>query len=284
MGDATMRADVTVDAGATETTRDWRALGRKAWPFAAMVLAALLWWPAGFGQRADWMHLPLMQTTGGVAPVVGGELFLGALVAAAVVSALVSSAWPKFGIAAGLTAIAWALSDGDVTFAAGERPVLAALLGLGMLVGLGVGARAPRGPVAVAIFLALISGLSPATYSRGLILAVAVALPFWAATADRVAPTLIALVRVVVTWLGAVVGSMGLWTGFSKLEVGGLADPAKAAPIVGRGFVDYLQDHGVEVIKAAPKVYTSWFWVAVVLAIAFVVIAAALKRRRAKTS
>ncbi len=234
--------------------RDWKALAKRVWPFAAMALAALLWWPAGFGNRAEWMHLPFMQGVGGVAPIGGGELFLGALVAAAVVSALVSSAWPKFGIAAGLTVIAWVLSDGDVTFAANERPVLAALVGLGMLIGLGVGARAPRGPVAVATFLALIAGLSPATYSRGLILAVAVALPFWAATADRVAPTILSLVRVVVTWLGAVLISLGLAVGFSKLGVGALAHPVDAAPVVGRGFVDYLKDHGVEVISS------SWPW------------------------
>ncbi|MFC7490075.1 MULTISPECIES: hypothetical protein [unclassified Knoellia] len=318
MGDAPTRADVTADddATATKTTtpapahsdtgadastrtdtatradaaaqragsRDWKALVGRVWPFVAMALAALLWWPAGFSGRADWMHLPLMQSVGGAAPVTGGELFLGGLVAAAVVSALVSSAWPKFGIAAGLTAIAWALSDGDVTFAAGERPVLAALLALGMLLGLGVGARAPRGPVAVATFLALIAGLSPATYSRGLILAVAVALPFWAATADRVAPTIFALVRVVVTWLVAVVLSMGLWAGFGKLEVGAIADPATAAPVVGRGFVDFVRDRGLDVVKAAPQTYTSWFWVAVVLAVVFVVTAAALSRRRTKAS
>jgi len=299
MGDAPTRADVTADddAAATNATtktransarrsdpRDWTALVGRVWPFVATALAALLWWPAGFGNRAEWMHLPLMQSVGGVAPVAGGELFLGALVAAAVVSALVSSAWPKFGLAAGLTAIAWVLSDDDVTFAAGERPVLAGLLALGMLLGLGVGARAPRGPVAVATFLALISGLSPATYSRGVILAVAVALPFWAATADRVAPTILALLRVVVTWLVAVVLSVGLWTAFGKLEVGALADPGAAAPVVGRGFVDFVRDNGLEVARAAPQVYSGWIWLAVTLAVTFVVAAAALRRRRAKAS
>ncbi len=86
------------------------------------------------------------------------------------------------------------------------------------------------------------------------------------------------------TWLGAVLISLGLAVGFSKLGVGALAHPVDAAPIVGRGFVDYLKDHGVEVIKAAPQTYTSWFWVAVVLAIAFVVASAALKRRRTHAS
>lgn len=287
MGDATTRADVKGDAGTTTpspTTRDWKALARRVWPLAAMILAAVLWWPVGFTGRADWMHLPFMQAVGGVAPIGGAELFFGALVAAAAVSALVSSAWPKFGIAAGLTAIAWVLSEGDVTFAANERPVLAALIGLGMLLGLGVGARAPRGPIAVASFLALVSGLSPASYSRGLILAVAVALPFWAATADRVAPTILAVVRVVVTWLAAVLVFTGLSVGFSKLKVGALAHPADAAPVVGRGFVDFLKDHGVETVKAAPQTYTSWFWVAVVLAIAFVVAANVVRRQRSKAN
>lgn len=254
---------------------------RRVRPFLAMLVAVLLWWPAGFVGRAEWMHLPLMQMTGGVAPVSAGELFLGSLVAAAVVSALVSSPWPKFGIAAGLSVVAWVLSDADVVFAAGERVVLAALAGAGMLLGLAVGARASRGAVPLATFLALVSGLSPATWSRGVVLAVAVALPFWVATSDRVAPTVLAVARVVLTWLVAVVVSISLWAGFGALKVGALADPGGAAPVVGRAFVDNVRHHGLEIVRTAPQVYTGWIWLAVVLAIAFVVVATALKRRRA---
>ncbi|WP_404386959.1 hypothetical protein LL946_10015 [Knoellia locipacati] len=271
-------------AAGAAAPRDRWAMVRRVWPFAAMALALALWWPAGFHGRADWMHLALVQAVGGVAPVSGGELFLGALVASAVVSALVSSPWPKFGIAAGLTAIAWTLTDGDVTFADGERVVLAALAAVGMLLGLAVGARATRGAVSVAAFLALVSGLSPATWSRGLLLAVAVALPFWVATADRVAPTILGVVRVVVTWLAAVVLSISLWTGFGALQVGALADPAAAAPVVGRTFVDHVREQGLQIVRTAPQIYTGWIWVAVALAIAFVVAATTLKRRRSTSS
>ncbi|GAA4118705.1 hypothetical protein GCM10022415_18030 [Knoellia locipacati] len=273
-------ADASEGEGRT-APRDRGALVRRVWPFVAMVVAALLWWPVGFLGRAEWMHLPLTQAAGGVAPLSGGELFLGSLVAAAVVSALVSSPWPRFGIAAGLTVVAWVLSDGDVVVAAGERVVLAALAGLGLLLGLAVGARATRGAVPVATFLALVSGLSPATWSRGVVLAVAVALPFWVATSDRVAPTILAVVRVVLTWLLAVVVSISLYAGFGALKVGALADPAGAAPVVGRAFVDNVRDNGLEIARTAPQVYTGWIWLAVVLAIAFVVVATALKRRRA---
>lgn len=293
MGEAQTRADVkahassdNTDATASDTpavSRDWKALGKRAWPVAAMVLAALLWWPTGFGGRASWMHLPFALNDGS-GPRTGDAVLLGSLVAAAVVSALVPSAWPKFGIAAGLTAIAWVLSEGDVTFVAGERPVLAALAGIGLLLGLGVGARATRGVVAAASFLALVAGLSPAMWSRGLLLAVAVALPFWAATSDRVAPTVLAVVRVVLTWLVAVVVAVGLQVGFSKVPVGGLAKPAEAARTVGKGFVDTVRHRGLDLAEAAARTYTSWIWLAVVLAIVFVVAAQLLKRRRTKTS
>jgi len=296
MSDARTRAESKASATAPDATvadspagaragraapRGRGALLRRVWPFVAMLVAALLWWPAGFVGRAEWMHLPLMQETGGLAPVSAGELFLGSLVAAAVVSALVSSPWPKFGIAAGLTVVAWVLSDGDVVVAAGERVVLAALAGVGMLLGLAVGARASRGAVPLASFLALVSGLSPATWSRGVVLAVAVALPFWVATSDRVAPTVLAVVRVVLTWLLAVVVSISLWAGFGALKVGALADPGGAAPVVARAFVDNVRDNGLDIVRTAPRVYTGWIWLAVVLAVVLVVAATALKRRRA---
>lgn len=271
-------------AGASTGSRDRWAVARRVWPFAAMALALVLWWPTGFHGRADWMHLPLVQGAGGVAPVSAGELFLGVLVASAVVSALVSSPWPRFVIAAGLTAVAWTLTDGDLVFAAGERVVLAALAAVGMLLGLAIGARGLRGAVSVAAFLALVAGLSPATWSRGPLLAVAVALPFWVATADRVAPTILAVARVVVTWLVAVVVSVGLYAGFGALRVGALADPATAAPVVGRAFVDHVREQGLETVRTAPQIYTGWIWVAVALAVAFVLAATLLKRRRSTTN
>ena len=76
------------------------ALGYVGGVLILMLVAALLWWPTGFSGRADWMHLPFSLTSDGMGYRTGDAVFLGALVAAAVVSALVGSAWPKFGIAA----------------------------------------------------------------------------------------------------------------------------------------------------------------------------------------
>lgn len=307
MGDAKTHADVTADADTTATgtstattastatsetatpaavseapatpvvARDWNALAGKVWPIAAMALAVVLWWPAAFSGTGDWMTLPVSAKT-------GSFLFLGTLVGAAVVSALVKSPWPRFGSAFGLTAIGWVMTD-VAPGLPGERTALAALAGLGMLLGLWVGARAHGGPVAIASFLALVAGLSPATWGRGPLLTVAVALPFWVASKDRLAPTILAVVRVVLTWLFAVLIAVGLHAGWSKLRPGVLGDdPLEAAKVVGREFVTYLRSQWSEIVEASARAYTDWIWLAVVLAIVFVVAAEVLKRQCAKTS
>jgi hypothetical protein len=291
MGDAQTRNDVRADAdttaapatsepaaaATTSLPRDWMALAKRIWPFAAMALAALLWWPVAFSGTGDWMTLPIS------APA-GSFLLLGTLVGAAVVSALVTSPWPRFGIAFGLTALAWVMT-GAAPGLPGEQTTLAALAGLGLLLGLGVGARAHGGPVSIATFLALVAGLSPATWGRGPLLAVAVALPFWVASKDRVAPTILALVRVVVTWLGAVLIAIGLHAGWTKLSPGVLGDdPLAAAKLVGSEFVRYLRANWSDIVDASARAYTGWIWLAVVLAVVFVVAAEVLRRRRAKTS
>lgn len=272
---STTTDSATAAATATAATpRDWKALGKRVWPVAAMVLAALLWWPAAFSGTGDWMHLPIDTAK-------GSFVFLGCLVGAAVVAALVSSPWPRFGIAFGLTVIGWVLADGSPLLTSGERPALAALAGLGMLLGLWVGARAHGGPVAIATFLAIVAGLSPAMWSRGPLLAVAVALPFWVASKDRVAPTIFAVVRVVITWLVSVLIAVGLHNGWSKLKPGVLGDdPLEAAKVVGRGFVDHLRSQWSEIVEASLRAHTGSIWLAVVLAIAFVVASTLLARRR----
>jgi len=296
MGNAETHADVRADADTTATRastaatatsesaaaatpalpRDWKALAARAWPFAAMLLAVLLWWPVAFSGTGEWMTLPISAKA-------GSFLFLGALVGAAVVSALVSAPWPRFGIAFGLTALGWVMTE-VVPGRAGERTVLAALAGLGLLLGLWVGARAHKGPVAIATFLAMVAGLSPAMWGRGPLLAVAVALPFWVASKDRVAPTLLALVRVVVTWLGAVLIAVGLHAAWSTLRPGVLGDdPLEAAKVVGNELVTYVRANWSDVVEASARAYTGWIWLAVVLAIAFVVAAAFLNRQRVKT-
>lgn len=280
MGDVTTRAGSRAAAPSAATSAGRGATARRLWPFVAMVLATLLWWPAAFSGRADWMHLPFGQGEGGVGPHSGDAVLLGSLVAAALVSALVSSPWPRFGIAAGLTALAWVLSEGDVTFAPGERPVLAALAGVGLLLGLGMGARAARGAVGVATFLALVAGLAPATWPRTALLAIALALPFWAATRDRVAPTVLAVVRVVLTWLVAVLVALGLRAGFAALAPVGLAQPGPAARTVASAFVDFVRTRGTDVAQSAVSTYQGGFWVAVALAVAVVIACRAVVSRR----
>ena len=54
---------------------NWGVRARHAWPFVAMGLAVVLWWPAGFAGRASWMHLSLMQTENGIVPLSGGDRF-----------------------------------------------------------------------------------------------------------------------------------------------------------------------------------------------------------------
>ncbi|KGN32195.1 hypothetical protein N802_11235 [Knoellia sinensis KCTC 19936] len=285
MGTAQTQTEAASAAPSATSDRSWRTLARRGRPFLAAILAALLWWPAGFGGYAGWMRLPLTAPSASGVVAQGSVVFLGCLAAAAVVSALVKAPWPRFGIAFGLTVTAWVLADGSADLLAGERPVLAGLAGLGMLLGLWVGARAHGGPVEVATFLAVVAGLSPATWSRGPLLAVAVALPFWVASKDRVAPTVWAVVRVVITWLLAVLVSVGLHHGWSQLRPGlAGSDPAEGAKVVGRGVVDLIREQGVEVAQASATTYANWLWLAVVLALALVVARTLLNRRRTKTT
>ena len=61
------------------------------------LLGALLWWPVGFLGQESWLHLPLVVFDGDV-------LFLGATAAAASVSLVVRSPWPRFAIVAAFSA------------------------------------------------------------------------------------------------------------------------------------------------------------------------------------
>ena len=95
MGEVRTRADSRTAAGAsTPAGGPWKG-ARRVWPVLAMLLAVLLWWPTAFRGRAGWMHLPFTQGDAGVGPASGDAVLLGTLVAAAVVSALVTSPWPR---------------------------------------------------------------------------------------------------------------------------------------------------------------------------------------------
>ena len=167
---------------------------RAVWPQVALLLAALLWWPVGFAGVTSWLHLPLSVFDGDV-------LFLGAAAAAASVSLLVRSPWPRLAIVLVFSGLGWLLDAPATDDYPHERAVLAALLGAAALLGILLGARGSKGPVAAGSVVAVVAGLTPATWPTEAAVAVALALPFAVATWHRVAPTILAVVRLAVTWL-----------------------------------------------------------------------------------
>jgi hypothetical protein len=171
-----------------------RDVARRFWPEVALLLGVLLWWPAGFWGVEPWLHLPLRAPDGDV-------LLLGATAAASSVSLLVRAPWPRFAIVLVFSGLGWLLSAPGSDRYPDEREVLAVLLAVAACLGILLGARGHKGPVGAATVLAVVSGLSPATWPHGLPLAVALALPFVVASWQRVAPTVLGVARILVVWL-----------------------------------------------------------------------------------
>lgn len=205
------------DAGSGVTaqhpaTRGWRVV-RRFWPQVAVLLAALLWWPVGFLGVTSWLHLPLSVFDGDV-------LFLGATAAAASVSLLVRSPWPRFAIVVVFSGLGWLLDAPATDDYPHERAALAALLGAAALVGIALGARGSKGPVAAGTVVVMVAGLSPATWPTEAAVAVALALPFAVATWQRVAPTILAVLRLALTWLLFALLARALSYGWDVLRPG----------------------------------------------------------------
>lgn len=232
--------------------------GRRGWPLAAAVIAAVLWWPVGFKGTADWLHLPLRILDGDV-------VFLGALAGATAVAALVRGPWPRVLIVAGLSGLGWLLSAPGRETAPDERQVLAVILLAGALLGMFIGARAWRGPMALAGVLAVLAGTTPAGWD-GVLLAVALALPIVLATKDRVAPTIFGVLRVLVTWLGFSVLALALRYGWDVLRPGAAGGPSEQARQVGDAAWDFLRTQWWTASEALLRSHTVWFWVALALA------------------
>lgn len=190
-----------------------RAMARKVWPEVALLLAALLWWPVGFAGVTSWLHLPLSVFDGDV-------LFLGATAAAASVSLLVRSPWPRFAIVVVLSGLGWLLDAPATDEYPHERAVLAVLLGAAAFLGIALGARGAKGPVAAASVLVVVAGLSPASWPTEAAVAVALALPFAVATWQRVAPTILSVARLAVTWLLFALLARALQYGWDVLRPG----------------------------------------------------------------
>jgi hypothetical protein len=191
---------------------------------------------------------------------------------AAVVAALVVAPWPRLAVVVGCSALAWWTSAPAVDSAPDEREVLVLLLLAAAVIGVLVGRRARRGPVACAGVLAVVAALTQATWPTGAALAVALALPFAVATWDRVAPTLWALAGVLLLWLLVSVGALALRHGWDvlhpRMNVGSKRGELRLVAEAAWSFVRTQWQHTATELLAA---HVGWFWLAGVLAVVLVV-------------
>jgi hypothetical protein len=123
-----------------------------------------------------------------------------------------------------------------------------------------------------------VAALSQATWPRGLVLAVALALPFLAATRDRVAPTLLSVARVLLTWLVVSVLVLALRHGWDVL---GPSLPGGSAAValrqVAEASWDFLRTQWQSASSAVLQDNITWFWVALALALVLVTARALLR-------
>lgn len=225
-----------------------------------MVLGALLWWPAGFWGKQEWLHLPLQGMKGDI-------LLLGTMAGAASVSLLVRAPWPRLVIVLALSALGWLLGPVEAQYP-DEREILVIILGVGAFLGIVLGARGSKGPLGAATVLAILAGISPATWPHGAVLAVALALPFTVATWHRVAPTLLTVARILLTYLVFGVLAVGVRQGWSVLHPRlGAGSKRGAIRIVAVAMGDFLQAHWWAAAQALLRGVAGWFWVALAVAL-----------------
>lgn len=264
--------------GRTGPGRRGARLVRRLWAPLSFVVGALLWWPVGFLGLESWLHLPLDVFEGDV-------LFLGATAAAASVSLVVRSPWPRFAIIVLFSGLGWLFDGPGADTYPHERVVLAALLGGGALLGIVLGARGAKGALAAATVLAVVAGFSPTTWPRGLALALALALPFAVATWQRVAPTVLSLVRLVFTWLAFALFAKALSYGWDLVRPGSGGVPvSEQARTVADASWDFVRTQWWTHSEALLTSSTRWFVIAAVLAVVIVVLRSgrgALRRRSA---
>jgi len=243
----------------------------------AVLAGAALWWPVGFLGLRPWPRLPLDVFA-------GDTLFLGATAAAASVSLVVRSPWPRLLVVVLASGLGWLLDTPTGRYPH-EQAVLALLLGGGALLGVLLGARGAKGPLAAATVLAVVAGLSPATLPRGLALALALALPFAAATWQRVAPTLLSLVRLVVTWLLFALLARALSYGWDLVRPGAGGVPVgQQARTVADAAWDFVRTQWWTHSQALLSSSTGWFVLAAALAVVLVVARAARHGRTSRAA
>ena len=243
-----------------------------------MLLAALLWWPVGFGGLTSWLHLPLNALDGDL-------VLLGATAAAASVSLLVRSPWPRFAIVLVFSVLGWLISAPATDTYPDEREVLAVVLAVAALVGIVLGARGHKGPLGAATVLAVVAGLSPATWPHGLPLAVALALPFAVATWQRVAPTLLSVARILLPWLVFSLVARSLSYGWDvlhpRMQAGSKHEEVR---LVAEASWEFLRtqwwSHSEDLLRST----SGWFLVALVLGVLVAAARALLGGLRRRTA
>jgi hypothetical protein len=234
------------------------------WLGVAVVLAALLWWPVGFWGVDVWLHAPLRALDGDV-------LVLSATASAAVVAMLVRAPWPRLAVIAGCSAVAWLLSAPATDTAPDEREVLLLLLGGAAVAGVLVGRRGSAGPLQCATVLAVVAGLTQASWPTGAVLAVALALPFAVASWERAAPTLLSVTRLLLTWLVASVGALALRHGWDVLHPGMQAGSKRnELRLVAEAAWDFVRTQWRPAAEALLGAHVPWFWAAAALALVVV--------------
>lgn len=254
-----------------------RGIAREVWPQLALLAAALLWWPVGFLGVTSWLHLPLSVFDGDV-------LFLGATAAAASVSLLVRSPWPRFAIVVVFSGLGWLLDAPASDDYPHERAVLAALLGAAAFLGIALGARGSKGPVAAATVVTVVAGLSPASWPTEAAVAVALALPFAVATWQRVAPTVLGVVRLALTWLVFALLARALSYGWDVLRPGtGGGQPLREqARRVLEPAWDFVRTQWWTWSQIQLRELVAWWWLTAVVAVVLVGARVLLARPRTR--
>jgi hypothetical protein len=227
----------------------------------ALLLAALLWWPVGFAGVTSWLHLPLSVFDGDV-------LFLGATAAAASVSLLVRSPWPRFAIVVVFSGLGWLVDAPAADEYPYERAVLAGLLAAAAFIGIALGARGSKGPVAGATVVVVVAGLSPASWPTQAAVAVALALPFAGATWQRVAPTILSVVRLALTWLLFALLARALEYGWDVLRpgTGGGLTVGEQARRVAEPAWDFARTQWWTYSQTQLRELLPWLWITAVVA------------------
>lgn len=257
---STLRRDRAEQRRAAEARR-LREVGRRFGPEALLVVGVLSWWPAGFWGLKPWLQLPLHIGQGDI-------VLFGAIVGAASTSLFVRAPWPRFGVVLGFSVIGWLLSAPSRDSVPAERQTLVIVLAFAALVGIALGARGHRSLLSAATVLALVAGLSPATWPHGLPLAVAMALPFGVATWQKVAPTLVSIARILLIWLVFGLVAAAVSHGWRVVHFGSAAGTRlHQLGLVVQAAWTFAKSQWWSLSQQSLSHQVGWFWVAAVFAV-----------------